>query len=632
MKEKKSQTFIVKSLTLHLGWILLLSGCSSLTHREGGFFKNSTLSNLNPAPHSLSPTVAPSGQEIVDPLFMRSQADYHFTVAEALSLEGEKAKAIEEFKLTLVYDPKSVEVRLRLAKEYVRIGLLSEAIEQAEAAIHLDPGQLEGHMLLGSLYSSLKMYDQALVQYKIVIEIDNTHDQAAVLIGAVLAEQKKFDEAEKYFDKVAQNPKNKTPYLAHYYKAKIREERGPEYFKKAIESYSRSISLSPRSEKPVIGLAQLYIRMDQEKRAERLVNSFEQKFGPTQQGAQFLSKIYLEQEEYDKAYKQLEILEGFEEENLNLKVKMALILIEKKKYTQAVTKLEQILSVAPESDKIRFYLGAVYEEIKNAKLAIENFEMIPSFSSYYGEAVIHTAHLYKGMKNMKKARETIENAIEQKDGMPEFYAFYASILDEMRDYKVAIAMLTKAVEKFPTHTQLRFYLGSMHDRVGDKKKTVDEMKRVVAIDDEHVQALNFLAYTYAELGENLEEAKSLAEKALSLSPNDGYILDTMGWVLFKNGENTEAIRYLEAAFRHKQDESVVAEHLGDAYYRSELAEKAKVMYQKAAALETDLGKKARIREKIFAITNQIKWTQFTAKKPLRQPASITPETEPVQNP
>jgi tetratricopeptide (TPR) repeat protein len=357
--------------------------------------------------------------------------------------------------------------------------------------------------------------------------------------------------------------------------------------------------------------------MNQEKRAVELVKSFQEKFGSSVSTAQFLSRFYLEQEEYEKAYEQLALLEGYEEENLNVKVKMALILIEQKKFPLAVEKLETILSLAPESDKIRFYLGAVYEQIKEEKLAIKHFRMIPSNSHYYVEAVVHTSYLLKGQLEMEEAQAVVKDAIERRSNVPEFYALYASLLDESKEYKVAINMLDAAVKKFPSHTQLKFFLGSMHDRVGDKQATIKAMREVVDLDADHVQALNFLAYTYAELSENLSEAETLARRALELSPNDGYVLDTVGWVLFKRGKLEESIRFLEAAFSTKKDESIVAEHLGDAYYRFELVEKAKKMYTRARKLTNDAAKKLQLKEKIVAITQQAK------KREARTPASGT---------
>ena len=85
--------------------------------------------------------------------------------------------------------------------------------------------------------------------------------------------------------------------------------------------------------------------------------------------------------------------------------------------------------------------------------------------------------------------------------------------------------------------------------MGNTKETIAQMNKVLEQDKDHVQALNYLAYTYAEMGNHLDEASALAHHALELQPNDGYILDTIGWIQFKKGEVEEAIKYLEAAVK-----------------------------------------------------------------------------------
>jgi tetratricopeptide (TPR) repeat protein len=100
---------------------------------------------------------------------------------------------------------------------------------------------------------------------------------------------------------------------------------------------------------------------------------------------------------------------------------------------------------------------------------------------------------------------------------------------------------------------------------------------------------------------NLEEAESLARRALAQSPEDAYIMDTVGWILFKQGQLGQAIQYLEAAYRLKPDEAVIAEHLGDCYLRFQLAEKAQKMYRRAAELEQDTDRQATILSKLEAL-------------------------------
>jgi predicted negative regulator of RcsB-dependent stress response len=92
-------------------------------------------------------------------------------------------------------------------------------------------------------------------------------------------------------------------------------------------------------------------------------------------------------------------------------------------------------------------------------------------------------------------------------------------------------------------------------------------------------------------------------------------LDTLGWIHFKRGDNEEAIRLLEAAVKVKSDEAIIAEHLGDAYLRHQMWQKAQKMYLKASQLETDSQRSQKIQDKIANMKDQIQQTG-------RSPASL----------
>src|SRR5690606_31997704 len=132
-------------------------------------------------------------------------------------------------------------------------------------------------------------------------------------------------------------------------------------------------------------------------------------------------------------------------------------------------------------------------------------------------------------------------------------------------------------------------------------------------------ALNHLAYTFAEHEMRLDEAEQLARKALSLQPGDGYIMDTLGWVLFKRGDLAQALKVLEAAYRAQSGESVIAEHLGDAYYRLQNFEDAMKMYMKAAEIADNSKDIEKLRQKISQIQNQI----MAARNPARRRSQET---------
>jgi Flp pilus assembly protein TadD len=101
--------------------------------------------------------------------------------------------------------------------------------------------------------------------------------------------------------------------------------------------------------------------------------------------------------------------------------------------------------------------------------------------------------------------------------------------------------------------------------MGRKQESIDAMKQVLALTPDDAEALNYLGYTYADLGINLEEAESLIQQALALKPDDGYIADSLGWVYFKKGNYRQALKWLNKAVQLVPDDPTILEHLGDVY-------------------------------------------------------------------
>jgi len=266
--------------------------------------------------------------------------------------------------------------------------------------------------------------------------------------------------------------------------------------------------------------------------------------------------------------------------------------------------LEDVLRQVPDSDKIRFYLAAIYEETEKWSEAIDHFLKVPPESQYYGEAMVHASYLLKQVKRADEAIAVIKKATELRKDVAQFYAIHASLLDEAGDFKKAAVVLEEGIRRFPENVQLKFFLGTVNDHLGNHNDVIANMKEVIELDPNHVQGLNYLAFTYAEANRNLEEAERLVRRALEIEPNDGYVLDTLGWILYKSGKWSDSVKVLEAAHRAQPNESIISEHLGDAYQKHQLVEKARKMYQRAAETESDEKKAKKIREKITAIDRQ----------------------------
>lgn len=597
-----------------LSLAVLVSGCahkenstrSLSSDPEGHYYRESSYSDGNVAPKQFTPPALLTESDKMNPFYLRTQADYHYSLGEAYSLEGQAQKAVESFQTVLVYDPESTSVRTRLAKEYLKLGQMNKAIEQVKNVIEKNENNKEARLLLAGLYTTIRSYPQAIDQYEYVLKKYPDYYEANIYLAAVYSETQQYEKAVKLFEKALALPDYANKHLIHYYIGRIREEENAEKnFKLAEQSYKKSIELKPDFVDAVIALGSLYKRQKQEPKALALYQTFQKNKGPNVKVAEILSQMYIEQQKFDEAFEQLEVLEAQADDSLAIKVRMALILIEKKVFDKAIAKLEEILRIAPESDKIRFYLAAVYEEIKKDEMAVSHYLKIPSSSPFYGESMVHAGYLLKNVGQLDKAISVMAKAYENKKDYPQIYAMYASLLDEDKNYKKALDVLADGLEKFPDNAQLHFYYGTIYDRTGDKEKVIANMQKVIELDPNHSQGLNYLAFTWAEMDKNMEEAEKLARRAVTLDPEDGYILDTLGWILFKRGNKKEALKFLEAASKFQPTVSIIAEHLGDIYRDLFMVEKAKNMYKKAFDLEIDKKKAKELEQKILAIEKQI---------------------------
>ena len=186
--------------------------------------------------------------------------------------------------------------------------------------------------------------------------------------------------------------------------------------------------------------------------------------------------------------------------------------------------------------------------------------------------------------------------MEKEPGVEEFHDLYASFLESKKQYAKALDVLKKAIEKFPKSEKLIYFKGVLHERMGDKAAAIATIRTIFSMNSQNYHALNFVGYLYAEQGENLAEAEELVRKAIQLKPNDGFIEDSLGWILFKQGKLKESQEALERAAALQPDEAIICQHLGELHENLKDYAKAREFYQKAMSLA--LGKDKEIFSKV----------------------------------
>jgi tetratricopeptide (TPR) repeat protein len=161
------------------------------------------------------------------------------------------------------------------------------------------------------------------------------------------------------------------------------------------------------------------------------------------------------------------------------------------------------------------------------------------------------------------------------------------LYEESGDLAAAEKELLKAIDLAPENDKTYFELAVLYDKMNRKEASIATMKKVLEISPDHANALNYLGYTYADLGIQLDEAEAMIKKAMELKPGDGYFTDSLGWVYYQKGLYDKALEVLLEAHRLAPEDPIIMEHVGDAYRMLGDSKRALEYYRRSLEAKED---------------------------------------------
>lgn len=240
----------------------------------------------------------------------------------------------------------------------------------------------------------------------------------------------------------------------------------------------------------------------------------------------------------------------------------------------------------------RYYLGAALEESGDTEEAYKSFELINQESNYFVNARVHMAFILEKQERRDEAIDLLKKAIMQtNDHPPQLYLVLSSLYEIKGGFDDAIDVLKEGIQYHERNVDLRYRLGVVLGKLKRTNESLEQMEMVIQIDPEHADALNYIGYTYADEGMDLERALQLIEKAIKYKPNSGYIIDSLGWVYFRKGHYARALIELKKAVELSPKDPAINEHLGDVYFQKKEYDKALEAYRRALSLENADGER-----------------------------------------
>ena len=160
---------------------------------------------------------------------------------------------------------------------------------------------------------------------------------------------------------------------------------------------------------------------------------------------------------------------------------------------------------------------------------------------------------------------------------------------QMKDKKSEIGVFERALKKVTDSSgidQLMFGLGIAYEQNGNFDKSVKEFKNLIKRNPQYHQAMNYLGYSLADRGKNLDYARNLIERAVTMVPDNAAYLDSYGWVYYRLGEYDKALKHFLKAVELDRD-PVIFDHLGDTYQAIGDTSTARVWWEKSIELDPE---------------------------------------------
>nr|WP_174821332.1 tetratricopeptide repeat protein [Ruegeria arenilitoris] len=210
------------------------------------------------------------------------------------------------------------------------------------------------------------------------------------------------------------------------------------------------------------------------------------------------------------------------------------------------------------------------EQLSQYDLAAEAYRKVPTDSSDFHAAELGRAEILAQSGKPDAAIEVLENLAARQPNLPSVHVALADLQRRQENYAAAVTSYDRAIELTETGSGGNWFLhyarGICHERLKAWDKAEADFRRALELNPDQPQVLNYLGYSLVERQEKLEEALDMIERAVSIQPDSGYIVDSLGWVLFRLGRYDEAVEHMERAVELMAVDPVVNDHLGDVYW------------------------------------------------------------------
>jgi len=272
-------------------------------------------------------------------------------------------------------------------------------------------------------------------------------------------------------------------------------------------------------------------------------------------------------------------------------------------YNMPLVFAQLALYLDPAFDGARRLAGSILNVYGESDKAIAMLSKISPSSSYYQQTRIEIAGALNALDRGDEAVSMLRKAARRESNSYDVRLALSGLAAARGEHREAVKILDTVIAELraePEADAWRLYLSRAVSlmEMDDWPRAEADMKRAAELAPEEAIALNYLGYSWAERGENLDEAFDLIERAVALDPNSGAIIDSLGWANYQRGHYEAAVSHLERAAALEPGDPTVTDHLGDVYWRLGRKIEAGYQWRRVLELEPDDELRAAVEKKL----------------------------------
>ena len=269
----------------------------------------------------------------------------------------------------------------------------------------------------------------------------------------------------------------------------------------------------------------------------------------------------------------------------------------------ALVYLQLALYLQPNHPLALLSLADLYESVKKPQMAIKVYERMPASSPLKRNAQIQLATNLDAADRSDEAIKILKGVTAEAPKDIEAIMALGNIERGRKKFGDCATTYTQAIDATPGVTDKNtwvtyYYRGICEERSKQWNKAEADMRKALELQPEQPHVLNYLGYSWIDQGINLDEGMKMIRRAVDQRPDDGYIVDSLGWAFYRIGNFEDAVKNLERAIDLKPEDPTINDHLGDAYWRVGRTLEAKFQWAHARDLKPEAEELPKIEAKI----------------------------------